>query len=522
MKKYIVVMILFFSLFFCLSVSAKENYIKMTNGDYSISGFGSVSEELKQYDIDVFSYQLGTKENKALMIAEGEQNIYLYIYDKNGYNEYDRVSLSSYYGDSSNRPTLDSKDLIWKELTIKLVSYDSTLKLQKYLIEGLTYLENEYHSIYIRQIYNEKNKENRAYVFGIGFVYQYNPLTKESKIDTEETIVVKDKRVAYEVYPQEENGRDYIWQKNYVAFSTDKKMEDLFEVRLKYNGFDYSAYTDIELNFKSNTWDLKAGVQEFSKALTNKNVYRHVDKNRYFEIGTKYQDKHVSIKNEEIDLTYSNGFWWSKKKGNWKYNTIESTEILKERKTSLSDQSILNYDYVVSFDNRKVDCFTFISMIYKLVYVDYSSVGGISVGVLSKKNSLDYVYNPFGELNKYFTKEDITTQVIKDNVKPTENRMLEVEDLTLLEFHYMDNGQVKSAIAVDSYNDTEGGKQFTDNQLTSWFENFLKDLKSFFKSDVVKIFFRVIVCIIIALILVVIMLKIKTARSLSKIAKRKP
>ena len=176
MKRILKVILLLLSLsIFCIKVSANDDvYISMKNGDFSISGFGSVTEELNSYGIDVFSYQLGVKENKALMMSEGDRNIYIYIYDKNGYSDYDKVSLSSYYGDSAKRPTINSKDLEWQEFDIMLVSYDSTKHLQKYLVKELSFLNDTYHSIYVREIYNQSKRDQISFVFGVGFVYQYN------------------------------------------------------------------------------------------------------------------------------------------------------------------------------------------------------------------------------------------------------------------------------------------------------------------------------------------------------------
>ncbi len=511
MKKIVKLVFLVVSLtILSIKVSANDDvYISMKNGDFSISGFGSVTEELNSYGIDTFSYQLGIKEDKALMMSEGDRNIYIYIYNKNGYSDYDKVSLSSYYGDSSKRPTLNSKDLQWQEFDIMLVSYDSTKRIQKYLIKELSFLNDSYHSIYVREIYNHSKRDQISYVFGIGFVYQYNPNTKQSKVDTEEIIRVTNKKVAYEIYPQVDGDIDYIWQRNYVAFSTDKKMDDLFEVKLKFNGYDYSAYTDIELNFYSNMFDLKLGVQDFSKALTNKNVIAHVDKNRFFEKGKIYKDKQISIKNEEINLSYSNGFWWSKKTGNWNYRTIEKTSTLKENNVSLSDTSILNYDYVLSFDNRKVDCLSFVTSHFKVVWTENKSVGGILVGVRDKKtdNDINYfeAWNPFSAPS--FKKESITKQVIQDNTKITDNQMLEVEDLTLLEFHYMDNGEVKHAIAVDSYNDSLGGGQFTDNSTKTPLDNFFKMLGNFFHSSVFERIVKIVVIGFVALVIIILIIK---------------
>lgn len=508
MKRILKIILVVLSLsILCIKVSANDDvYISMKNGDFSISGFGSVTEELNSYGIDVFSYQLGVKEDKALMMSEGDRNIYLYIYSKNGYSDYDKVSLSSYYGDSAKRPTLNSKDLQWEEFDIMLVSYDSAKCLQKYLIKELSFLSNTYHSIYVREIYNHSKRDQSSFIFSIGFVYQYNPNTKQSKVDTEETIKVTNKKVAYELYPQAEGDIDYIWQRNYVAFSTDKKMDDLFEVKLKFNGFDYSAYTDIELNSSSNEWDLKKAIQDFSDVLTNKNVYSHVDKTRYFEKGTIYENEQISVKNEEIDLSYSNGFWWSKKTGNWNYKTIEKTSVLKENNVSLSDSSILNYDYVLSFDNRKVDCFTFGTGHYKVLWNEYHSIGGVMVGVRSKNGgdvSYSITMNPFATPN--FTADKITNEVIKESVDITNNRMLEVEDLTLLEFHYMDNGEVKHAIAVDTYNDSLGGSQFTDNTTKTPLDNFFKVLGNFFQSSVFERIVKIVVlCVVVAVMISVI------------------
>lgn len=506
MKRMFFMFSLLFMLFAGIRISADSNFVKMANGDYSVLGTGSVTEELISYGIDTFGYQLGTKENKALMMAEGDRNIYLYIYDKTAYKNYDRVSISSYYGDAAKRPTLESNNLKWEEMNIELVSYDSTSKLQKYLIEDLSFLEDTYHSIYVREIYNCENRKDKSFIFSVGFIYQYNPVTRQSKIDTEEIIRVTDKKVAYEIYPQNQGTFDYIWQRNYVAFSTDKKMEDLIEVKLKYDGFDYSAYTDIELNMTSNGWDGKRMIQNFSQALTNKNVFKHVMKNKYFQKGKTYKDNEVSIKNKEINLNYSNGWWWGKTTGEWSYQTIEKTEVLREKKASLSDTSILNYDYVISFDNRQVDCFTFGTFHNKILWEEWKTIGGISVGVRSK-NGGDFRYsitwNPFETPD--FTKESITAQVIKDSVARTKNLMLEVEDLTLLEFHYMENGEVKHAIAVDTYTNTEGGSQFTDNSVTSAWDNFWGVIHSFFNNKMwnttLKIIFWGIVIMIVLFLL---------------------
>ena len=61
MKRMFFMFSLLFMLFAGIRISADSNFVKMANGDYSVLGTGSVTEELNSYGIDTFSYQIGDK-----------------------------------------------------------------------------------------------------------------------------------------------------------------------------------------------------------------------------------------------------------------------------------------------------------------------------------------------------------------------------------------------------------------------------------------------------------------------------
>ena len=75
------------------------------------------------------------------------------------------------------------------------------------------------------------------------------------------------------------------------------------------------------------------------------------------------------------------------------------------------------------------------------------------------------------------------------------------------EFHYMDNGEVKHAIAVDTYNDSLGGNQFTDNTTKTPFENFFKILGNFFHSSVFERIVKIVVIGVIVIIILSVIIK---------------
>jgi len=444
---------------FSVATAAETGFVEMENGDYSFNGIGSVTQELTDYGFDLFYYQFGFLENKALMMAESEDGaIYLYVYNKDGYLGYDTVSISTYFGPMGdfNRETVS-----YVEQPLSLVSFDSTLMLSKYEVMGLTYIPDTDHVIIVREIYNAENRSDDDFIFAVGFMYQYNAITHQSKVTTEEMVVVTDKMVAYQLYPQaDENEIDSIYQRNYVAFSTDKEMDDLLEVKLKFDGFEYAAYTDIPLEHSASWFSGHAFTQEFATKLQNKDIYAHILPSMAYAGGRQYTDEQKTITKQNIALEYENGTWWGHTSGSWTFNTIMSTDELE----ATSSKDVSDYEWVVSFDNRIVGCSTFM---FNNPFIGlYRSEGNIMVGT-DPANDIAYLnqsaYNDSTEamqakLDEYFTPANRA------------NMMLEVEDLTLLEFRFIDNGTEKTAIAVDTYTDTSGGHQIDPITLQSVWE----------------------------------------------------
>ena len=186
-------------------------FIQLENGDFALKDRGSVTDELTRYGIDVIDYQMGLKGNSSLMVAESDYGVYLYIFNENGFLDYDKCSFGYYSGDLIN---FNYDSLQYYEKDITLVSFDETHKIGKFMINDIASDISTDHIYLIREIYQESNKSESEFVQGIGLVYQYDSETSLSKVTSEETIKVTNKLVGYEVYPYKEGDVDKVYQRN--------------------------------------------------------------------------------------------------------------------------------------------------------------------------------------------------------------------------------------------------------------------------------------------------------------------
>ncbi len=501
-------------------------FIQLENGDFALKDRGSVTDELTRYGIDVIDYQMGLKGNSSLMVAESDSGVYLYIFNENGFLDYDKCSFGYYSGDLIN---FNYDSLQYYEKDITLVSFDETHKIGKFLINDIASDISTDHIYLIREIYQESNKSESEFVQGIGLVYQYDSETSLSKITSEETIKVINKLVGYEVYPYKEGDVDKVYQRNYVAFSTEKKMEDLLKVKLKYDGYYYGGYTDINFNYNEDYWSGLSGFKNFAEDLENKDILNHMDKST-LKKQDEFKDKVTEIEDEIVSfsVTYDNERWFyfNKKDVNesFTYSTIENTSELNQ--DNLINKDILNYDYIVTFDAHPVNCVAVLKNTGAWFWENTSSLSNIFVGMGSTTfwNSDAMVEAWFDNLkdneeflklwkeetgkdvftledfrayfqsianDNYifadsFTTNDIQGYIDSGKLKYSDysRSMLEVENLTLLEFTYLEDGEEKKAVAVDTYTDSSGGNQINDNDVTfpEW-DEFVENFKNFFSND---------------------------------------
>lgn len=522
-----------------------NNFIELANGDFSLKDVGSVTDELSRFGYDLTDYELGLKGDTPFTILENGENVYLYIFNSNGFLDFNKISFGYYEGDLKN---FSYDSLSYVEKDINLVSFDKNHQFGKFLISDIAPNLYTDHVYLVREIYQEENKENSEFIQGIGLIYQYNSKNSEIKIINEETINVTNKLVAYEVYPYNEslNSVEKIYQRNYVAFSTDKKMDDLLKVKLKYNGYYYGGYTDIALDFTHFTQQGDIMFYNFADKLENKNVRNHILEDWYYNEFNRFEDKVVDIEDEyvSVNFTIDNGWWnMDKVSSNFTYNTIEKTTELDSE--LVINEDIFNYDYVVTFESHPVDVFATTSSSNSWIFwEEINSSSNIFVGVTCPEFQTHVLYesylqwaedekNQFKEIvglsssstdedvykqlvdngygystynsNTYLTKDILNNLVSNDIIEFSNNAMLEVEDLTLLQFTYVVNNEVKEAIVIDTYTDSSGGNQFQDNDapiINGW-NNFIDSVGDFFTNG-----FGQFITIIVALIVIIMLIKL--------------
>ena len=522
-----------------------NNFIELANGDFSLKDVGSVTDELSRFGYDLTDYELGLKGDTPFTILENGENVYLYIFNSNGFLDFNKISFGYYEGDLKN---FSYDSLSYVEKDINLVSFDKNHQFGKFLISDIAPNLYTDHVYLVREIYQEENKENSEFIQGIGLIYQYNSKNSEIKIINEETINVTNKLVAYEVYPYNEslNSVEKIYQRNYVAFSTDKKMDDLLKVKLKYNGYYYGGYTDIALDFTHFTQQGDIMFYNFADKLENKNVRNHILEDWYYNEFNRFEDKVVDIEDEyvSVNFTIDNGWWnMDKVSSNFTYNTIEKTTELDPE--LVINEDIFNYDYVVTFESHPVDVFATTSSSNSWIFwEEINSSSNIFVGVTCPEFQTHVLYesylqwaedekNQFKEIiglsssstdedvykqlvdngygystynsNTYLTKDILNNLVSNDIIEFSNNAMLEVEDLTLLQFTYVVNNEVKEAIVIDTYTDSSGGNQFQDNDapiINGW-NNFIDSVGDFFTNG-----FGQFITIIVALIVIIMLIKL--------------
>lgn len=503
---------------FSLFKTNESKFCEMDNGDFSLNGNGSITDELSKYKIDKFDYLTGVKGDTPLTIAEADDSLYIYLFNNNGYLDFDTVSFGYYNGDLKD---FNYNNLEYTEKSLTLVSFDETHKFGKFLINDVAPNKTSDHVYLIREVYNFANKQSTNFIQGIGMVYQYDHETDLVKVTTEETIRITNKLVSYELYPSNSivNGKERVHQRNYVAFSTERKIEDLIQVKLKYDGFYYSGYTNIPLNFSGSKWDGTEAFKNYAQALSGYDINKQMDKSYPYIETDKFENKVVDVNKNKINVNvnYDNFWFWQKDyNGSFTYDCIEKTTDLDT--TKIINQDILNYDYIVTFDSHEVDVLSFFNE-HGFFNNKLSSVGNLFVGISannvvsinsakqiiasmneSDKNELKNYYgldssatdediiNKAIELNEFdadytllynreFNSSDVNKLLSDKTLYFSKNKLLEVENLSLLEFTYMVDNLPVRAIVVDSYNDVKGGNQIGDNTVNgqSPIEEFFQD-----------------------------------------------
>lgn len=460
-------------------------YNVMENGDYSLSGYGSVTDELeKSGKFNLDDYKLGKKNNNQLLfVSESDESMYLYAYFVNPDDlfRYDKVSMKIW--DAEAGETLadynDSTDGVWADLNLTPVSFDETKTLCKYKIEDL-YVNNDVDHMYIfREIYDESNKNSYDYILKAGLIYNYSSSRDFISVVNEETVSIKNKLVGYQLMPYTFGGGNQgLFQRSFVGFSIEdtpngESIEDLVDVTLSYDATYYGGYTDIPLNYKLEgsfgfEWNKALDIDE---KVGQYDLYRHMDKSVLYK---EYEEQVVkTISHEPIKVSYSehDNSWFgiqynevnfSNSGDDLTYDAIESIDSIDDEILN-RNTSLKNCDWFVSFDNREIGCGAYFNGFDIGVYKTIYSIGNIFAGVTLK----DEISPTTSEST---ITHDLAVQDFSFGNKNNEydNMLLHAEDVSILKLTYVnDLGVERNVLAIDSYNDSVGQVDIIDDSTKS-------------------------------------------------------
>ena len=460
-------------------------YNVMENGDYSLSCYGSVTDELeKSGKFNLDDYKLGKKNNNQLLfVSESDESMYLYAYFVNPDDlfRYDKVSMKIW--DAEAGETLadynDSTDGVWADLNLTPVSFDETKTLCKYKIEDL-YVNNDVDHMYIfREIYDESNKNSYDYILKAGLIYNYSSSRDFISVVNEETVSIKNKLVGYQLMPHTfSGGSQGLFQRSFVGFSIEdtpngESIEDLIDVTLSYDATYYGGYTDIPLNYKLEgsfgfEWNKALDIDE---KVGQYDLYRHMDKSVLYK---EYEEQVVkTISHEPIKVSYSehDNSWFgiqynevnfSNSGDDLTYDAIESIDSIDDEILN-RNTSLKNCDWFVSFDNREFSCGAYFNGFDIGVYKTIYSIGNIFAGVTLK----DEISPTTSEST---ITHDLAVQDFSFGNKNNEydNMLLHAEDVSILKLTYVnDLGVERNVLAIDSYNDSVGQVDIIDDSTKS-------------------------------------------------------
>lgn len=385
-----------------------STFEEMKNGDYSVKGKGSVTDELTSYGVDTFNYSLGVKDSTILTVSESNNCVYVYLYSKIKSIDYDKISLCAY--------STNVIDRIFTEYEMFCVSYNVNKTLSKYEIINLDPSES-YHSYTVREAYVNSNKGDMNYIIGSSCSVAFNPDNKKSTTVREDCVNVTNKVVAYELaLPDEHNDQSTVYQSNYCAFSIDRNIEDITKVNVGYYSQKFGGVTNI-----STKW----GDDHVFPYLVNQDLFYKFDSNNR-KVGSKeYHNEVIGSKEQEI-IIYKPGDIFK-----WFSSSFDTSTIKKISDIDLSkfsgSESIDSFQYLLRFDLTK----------FKIGYA--------------------YTSNQFATIAP-----DLFATPISGYSFVESNAPIQVTDFTIFQLWFLEKGEEKDVIVVDSYSDTIGGNQIQD------------------------------------------------------------
>lgn len=363
------------------------SFQKMDNGDFSVKGYGSVTEELQKNEISIED----SGEAKFKMFAENleQDRCYVYIFDNVMSKDWEYISLSigkDETGEFSNN---------FKSYPITKVSYNEENKHVKYLINNLkpssSSLETHYYTL------REFVKNDGKSVMKIASTYESimgEDGLRYSQTSIERSVVISDKTTGYVLIDSSITGNkntiDY-----YIAFNTPKELGDLgdlIEAVISYDYFEFTCITNIG-------WKIGEVLSHFQKN------YKQFEScySDGVEKKTEETNKIIAVEKKFDSYIYYKGF----SKRSFSFPTIGKASEAQNVKDFVKD-----YDWIVHFSKLSIG-------------LSNSTYGGLTemrVKVYDAPNIdnatiLTLTYDDHGEIKKYLAIDTYDTPQNQTPVK---------------------------------------------------------------------------------------------------------
>lgn len=406
----------------------------------------NVLNDLTKLSIDLTKYSTSTTAEMVTLAESKTGQLFVYIFDKS--IKYDSIDIS-YSFDPVNE----------KFIKYKLTQVDFENNITKYLVNNLksdmTLKKRRYA---VRQVYDSKSKNKIEGIIPVALDYlletDSSGVTK-MKVNTLDKVVVTSKLVAYEMlkngfsdsivssntYPVEkkvvDSGYSYI-KKN---ITPDNNKNIYCYIQSNYIAFntdiDITDIVDVTINcdynvFQGNT--IHGDNMTTDYPLTNIDLTKKSfdEGSKFYEV-TQYLNKTIEVKPENINYSYVDNNFFSFKKVVSSFSTIQKVADL-ENKTD----AVNGYTWLVRFGNNDV--------LSRGTYTD----------ILTTRH---FVYNYYDYSN-----------------------------VSLMTLHYVKNGDIKQAVFIDTYEDSNDNVPVENpDEDLNFFERILRAFKRIFTNKDVEL-----------------------------------
>jgi len=495
---------------------SSSTYYKMVNGDYSLGGVGSVTEELTQSGFD-FNSVISRTHYEVVAVAEKDSSLYIYVaaplLDYSGVRM-THASIAVQESDSGEIDIDDQSALLFARYELRLSSYDASQTYFKYQVMSDKIISSKSNRVYtVRQIEHYDFANDKTDVYPVSTSYAFSDDSSKAVVRSEDYYDISKKVVKYELLDNgysHDNFRNQIIQKNYClfSFSDNADISKITRIALSYDYQFFGGRTSVpfvnekasdlyNIDLKKNIAD--KGTNSYSSSVISGNYTiveegqtEIVSKPDWLDPVTLFPDPFKWLLGTSTKKTYKN-----------------ITDISAEDASNWQNWDFIkDYQYLVWFNDTPFNVGGHYATKYWIMpSVSYQGIIIPGHWGYNPDTSSDYVVGCpsswlTGDFNtplSYFG-ETGSGQAFTpaSGASP-----IHVTDLTLLQFWYVSNaGELKDKIIVDDYTDSTGGQQIIApvpipnnwDKFVSWLKSILDNLLTWLQA-----FWKVLVWAVVAI-----------------------